>query len=189
MGRASVSIDGAAKGTVDLYAPSRGSVTKVYGGLPSGAHTVVVKVLGTKAAASTGLNVAHDAFVVGDLTTQESAAAVRYTSWRSTSQPAATGGTFRSSSTKNATVTCSFSGKGIDWVTAFGRGYGKAAVTIDGISKGTVDLYRSSATWQATIAYGGLALGQHTIVIKVLGSKNSSATGAEVVVDGFVVQP
>ena len=188
MGRASVSIDGAAKGTVDLYAPSRGSVTKVYGGLPSGAHTVVVKVLGTKATASTGLNVAHDAFVVGNLTTQESAAAVRYTSWRSTPQPAATGGTFRSSSTKNATVTFSFSGKAIDWVTAFGRGYGKAAVTIDGISKGTVDLYRSSATWQATIAYGGLAPGQHTIVIKVLASKNSSSTGVEVVVDGFVVQ-
>ena len=62
-------------------------------------------------------------------------------------------------------------------------------MTIDGISKGTVDLYRSSATWQAVIAYGGLAPGQHTMVIKVLASKNPSANGVDVVVDGFVVRP
>jgi hypothetical protein len=189
MGRVNVTIDGSSKGTVDLYSPSRGSLSKVYSGLSSGSHTVVLKVLGTKATASSGFNVAHDAFVVGNLTTQESAPAVRYTSWRSTSQSAASNGTFRSSSTKNATVSYTFSGRGVDWITAFGRGYGKAAVTIDGISKGTVDLYRSSATWQAVLAYGGLAPGQHTIQIKVLASKNSSATGVEVVVDGFVVRP
>jgi hypothetical protein len=189
MGRVSVTIDGSPKGTVDLYAPSRGSLAKVYDNLSSRTHTVVLKVLGTKATASSGFNVAHDAFVVGNLTTQESAPAVWFTSWRSTAQSAATDGTFRSGSTKNATVSFTFSGRGVDWVTALGPGYGKAAVTIDGLSKGTVDLYRSSMTWQAAIAYGGLAPGQHTIQIKVLASKHSSANGVEVVVDGFVVRP
>ena len=189
LGRASVTIDGSAKGTVDLYAPSPGSVSKVYPGLSNATHTVVIKALGTKATASTGTTITHDAFVVGTTTTQESAASVRYANWQSTSATGASDGTYRSSRTKNATATVVFTGTAIDWLTAFGRSYGRANVTIDGVSRGTVDLYRSSTTWQAKVSYAGLATGQHTMVIKVLGTKNSASTGPDVLIDGFVVYP
>jgi Divergent InlB B-repeat domain len=189
LGRASVTIDGSSKGTVDLYASSPGVVSKVYAGLSNRPHTVAIKVLGTKSSASTGTSITHDAFVVGTSTTQESAASVHYANWQSTSVAGASDGTFRSTRTKNATATVVFSGTAIDWVTAFGRTYGKAGVTIDGVSKGTVDLYRSATTWQAKVSFGGLTSGAHAMVIKVLGTKSGASTGTDVVVDGFVVHP
>ena len=102
---------------------------------------------------------------------------------------AATDGTYRSTPTKNATVTVTFSGASIDWITAKGRGYGQASVTIDGVPKGTVDLYASAMTWRSAVPYTGLSAGAHTMVIKVLGTKNAAATGTRIVVDGFVVHP
>ena len=188
-GIASVTIDGISKGTVDLYAAVPGSVSHVYSGLKSARHTVVIKVLGTKRAASTGTSVTLDAFVAGAVTTQEHGAAIRYGSWASTPQVAATDGTYRSTPTKNATVTVEFSGTAIDWITAMGRGYGRAAVTIDGVPRGTVDLCASTTTWRSSVGYGGLATGVHTMVIKVLGTKSPAATGTKIVVDGFVVHP
>ncbi len=80
----------------------------------------------------------------------------------------------------------SFTGTGVDWITATGPSYGKATVSIDGISKGTVDLYASSVHWQVVKSYAGLASGSHTIVVTVLGTKNASSTGTNVVVDAFV---
>ena len=127
--------------------------------------------------------------MVGTTTTQESALSVRYANWQSTSATGASDGTYRSSRTKNATATVVFTGTAIDWLTAFGRSYGRANVTIDGVSRGTVDLYRSSTTWQAKVSYADLATGQHTMVIKVLGTKSSASTGTDVLVDGFVVYP
>jgi hypothetical protein len=189
LGRASVTIDGSSKGTVDLYAPSPGAVSKVYAGLSNRSHTVVIKVLGSKSSVSSGTSITHDAFVVGTSTTQESSPSVRYANWQSTSATGASDGTYRSSRTKNATATVVFTGTAIDWLTAFGRSYGRANVTIDGVSRGTVDLYRSSTTWQAKVSYTGLVTGQHTMVIKVLGTRNSASTGPDVPVDGFVVYP
>ena len=188
-GRANVTIDGNNRGTVDLYASSPGSVSNVYSGLSNARHTVVIKVLGTKRAASTGTSVTLDAFVVGAAIVEEHDPGIGYGSWASTSQAAATDGTYRSTPTKNAIVTVTFSGSAIDWITAKGRGFGRAAVTIDGVPKGIVDLYALTTTWRSAITYVGLSAGPHTMVIKVLGTKSAVATGTRIVVDGFVVHP
>lgn len=182
-------IDGNTKGTVDLYATSPGSISNVYPGLASASHTVVIKVLGTKSVASTGTSVTLDAFVVGAVTTEELHPGIRYGRWASTTQVSATDGTYRSTPTKNATVTVAFSGTSIDWIAARGRGYGRASVTIDGAAKGTVDLYASTTAWRSLVTYGGLPPGPHSMVITVLGTKNAAATGTRIVVDGFVVHP
>jgi hypothetical protein len=64
-GEATVTIDGISQGTVDLYAASaRWKVAESYGGFASGSHTIVVTVLGTKYASSTGTRVVVDAFAV-----------------------------------------------------------------------------------------------------------------------------
>ena len=64
-GKARISVDGAIVATVDLYAAAAKlhQVVSVVN-LTPGAHTVEVKVLGTKNAASTGTRVDFDAFVV-----------------------------------------------------------------------------------------------------------------------------
>jgi len=64
-GIASVSIDGAGQGTVDLYSPGvTWDVVQSYSGLASGAHTIVITALGSKNASSTGTRVVVDAFLV-----------------------------------------------------------------------------------------------------------------------------
>ena len=74
-----------------------------------------------------------------------------------------------------------------DWITATGPFEGRATVTIDGVNKGTVDLYASSLHWQVLESFGGLAYGSHTIVVTVQGTKDAVSKGTEVVVDAFPV--
>jgi hypothetical protein len=186
-GRANVTIDGVNKGNVDLYSAAPASLTKTYAGLARTAHTIVIKVLGTKNASSSGTDVALDAFVVGSTATQESAPAILYDTWKNTNSVNAEGGNYRLGSLATARASVRFTGTAIDWITAKGKTSGKASVSIDGVSKGTVDLYAPVQTWRSAISYAGLAPGAHTIVIQVLGQKRAAATGTRVVIDGFVV--
>lgn len=186
-GRASITIDGKSKGIVDLYAASPAPLSKVYAALTNKAHTVVIKVLHTKDAASHGFSVRIDAFVAGAHITQESRTAVQYATWTSTAQARAADGTYRSAMDSRATVTVSFSGTSIDWKTTKGRAYGRASVKIDGVNEGIFDMYQGTTAWQSVIAFAGLSPGPHTMVIHVLGTKDPSATGTKVVVDGFAV--
>ena len=63
-GRAEVLIDGRSRGTVDLYARTAAPVSRVFAGLTRGSHTITVRVLGSKAAASSGSTVVVDRFLV-----------------------------------------------------------------------------------------------------------------------------
>jgi bacillopeptidase F len=186
-GKASVLIDGVNKGTLDLYSASAGRSTKVFSGLANRAHTVVIEVLHTKNNTSSGYGVRLDALIAGGTTVQESDTAIDYDGWASTAEPNATDGTYRSATASTATVTVTFTGRTIEWITAKGKAYGEASVAIDGVNKGMVDLYRSATQWKFPVSFAGLSSGAHTMVIQVLGRKNASATGTRVVVDGFVV--
>jgi hypothetical protein len=187
-GKASVTIDGNSKGTLDLYAASSTFTNVVYS-LPKKTHTIVLKVLHTKSAASAGYAVGLDAFIVGTTTTQDSEREITYDTWDGATQALATNGTYRWAADAKALVTVSFTGTAIDWVTAKGKGYGKASVKIDGVSQGTVDLYKSTTVWQSLISYSGLGAGPHTLTVQPLALKNPAATGKVVVVDGFIVHP
>ena len=185
-GKASVTIDGTNKGTVDLYSASPATLNRVYGGLANKVHTVVIKVLGTKNTASTGFNVRVDAFVAGSSTTQESDPAMQYDTWAYTAQAKAYIGSYRSASVATASATVTFTGTAIDWITGTGQGFGKASVSIDGGAPVTVDMYSSAAKWQQTVfSSGPLSAGPHTMVIQLLGTKNPSATGTKVMIDAF----
>jgi hypothetical protein len=65
---------------------------------------------------------------------------------------------------------------------------GKANVLVDGLSKGTVDLYEANNTWQVVKTYGGLNQGSHTLVIAPWQLKNAKSTGTFVPVDAFAGQ-
>ena len=191
-GFATVLVDGVRKGTVDLYAATPANATLTYGGLTGGNHTLTLRVLGTKRAAATGANVPVDGFLVGTSTTriQDDSARVGYDTWAGTSSAAASGSTYRGSSTAGSTTALTFTGTGVDWVTAVGPGYGKASVSVDGGTAVVVDLYRATQQWSTTgRSINGLPTGPHRIVITVLGTKNAASTGSTVVLDAFIVHP
>lgn len=187
-GNAQVLIDGVSKGTFDTYASAYQSSTLSFTGLASASHKIVVKALGTKNAAASAANVAIDGFTVGTTTTQESSAKVLYDKWKGVTNSSASGGTLRTNPTAGSTASLTFSGTSVGWVTVTGPGWGKAEVFIDGASKGVVDLYAVAVRYQTIKSYSGLASGSHTIMVKVLGTKNASSTANTVAVDGFVVR-
>jgi hypothetical protein len=187
LGIVEVRVDGNRKGTVDLYTATPGARSISFGGLRSAKHRIVIDVLGTKQAASTGTGVTVDGFSAAGTTTDERSTKVRFNTWRGESNKNATDGAFRVTNVRDSTVTVTFTGRGIDWIATGGRGYGMASVSIDGAAHGVVDLYRSATTWKIPIEFTDLPAGRHTLTITVLGTKNPSATGRSVAIDGFVV--
>lgn len=184
-GIASVTIDGVSKGNVDLYASTTGSLQKSFTGLAATRHKVVIKVTGTRNAASTGTAVSVDGFTVGTATVQESAKAVTYNTWVGASSTSASGGQYRVSGSAQASAVFRFTGTEVTWITATGPGWGRARVVLDGVDKGVVDLYATTASWQTARTYGGLAAGAHTLTISPLGTKDAAATSTKVPIDAF----
>ena len=112
---------------------------------------------------------------------------VQYDGWRGFKSASASGGYYRMSNVTGDTVSYTFTGTSLKWITRKGPNMGKALVTIDGVSKGTYDLYSSTVRWKQQLLFGGLGNARHTVVIHVTGTKNASATGANVALDGFLV--
>jgi len=97
----------------------------------------------------------------------------------------ASGSTYRASKVKNDKVSFKFKGALVTWVTRKGPDQGKTRVVIDGVSRGTIDLFSPTVQWKVPLAFGGLANVNHTLVIQVLGTKNASATDTNVTVDAL----
>jgi hypothetical protein len=120
---------------------------------------------------------------------QDNAAAIAYTGgWSAQNHAYAIGGTARETSTAGQTATFTFNGTSVAWVATRGDNRGRAEVRIDGVLKATIDLYNVSLQGRRIVfAQNVLSPGQHTIQIKVLGTKNASSSGTLVDVDAFVV--
>jgi hypothetical protein len=104
--------------------------------------------------------------------------------WTTQSTTSALGGKLRYSTSKGASVSYTFTGRGIAWVARRGTSQGKAAVYLDGKLAATVDLYASASytrwvAWQKT----NTPSARHTIKIVCLGTSGH----ARVDVDAFVV--
>ena len=65
---------------------------------------------------------------------------------------------------------------------------GLAAITIDGVSKGTIDLYAPTVEWQSSSRFCCLGPGKHLVVIRVLGQNSPGSEGQFVDLDGFRVE-
>jgi hypothetical protein len=187
MGKAKVLIDGKSKGIFDLYRAKRSAGSFTFTGLASRTHTVKLEVLGTKDAYSTGATVGVSGFKAGYAVTLASSPSIRYDTWAGVYQAAASRGSIRQSGSAAAWMSFTFTGRDIAWITETGPGYGRARVTIDGVARPTVDLYRKARTSQVRIFYGGLSKGKHTITIRPLGAKDKASTSTNVVFDAFRV--
>jgi parallel beta-helix repeat protein len=185
-GIAEVFIDGVSKGRIDLYSSTaQYQYVRAYSGLSSTVHTVVVKVLGQRNAASTGTQVRVDGFRVGTSTVDESYPAVRFGAWGGTLDAAAYGGSYRLSATAGASTYFSFTGTQFTWISARGPAYGQAQVYVDGVLKLTADQYSPTLQRQSLRTITGLSQSSHTVQIKVTGTRNPASTASTVVFDGW----
>jgi hypothetical protein len=64
---------------------------------------------------------------------------------------------------------------------------GLAAIIVDGVSKGTVDLYSPTVERQSSSRFCCLGTGKHVVAIRVLGQNSPGSTGQFVDPDGFRV--
>ena len=189
-GEAKVTLDGTQRWTVNLYAAASVLQPASFGAPASGRHRVVIKVLGKHSASSIGnLVVLNGLSVNGKAPVNADSPKISYDQWKTTSQVATSAGTFQSTAKKSSSVSLTFSGIGVTWVTANGPTYGKADVSIDGVDQGSVDLYAPTQTWQVDQTYAGLANGTHTITITALGAHDASASGNGVVLDSLIAIP
>ncbi len=64
---------------------------------------------------------------------------------------------------------------------------GKAAITIDGVDKGYIDLYSPDVVRQQSTTFSGLGKGIHVIHVTVAGQKNSLSSDYFIDVDRLIV--
>ncbi len=198
-GKALVSLDGGPGVPVDFYSPTVKHGQQVYntGSLTSGAHTVTIEWTGTKNFLATGTIIGLDAVdVVGTITPSpdipprygEANTNLAYGGpWSVTSSSLATDGSLKLLNSPGS-VTATFTGTYLAWVTKTAPTCGKAKVTLDGGGSTMVDLY-SAAEANRQIVYntGFLAPGAHTVTIEWTGTKNGAASNYQIGADAFDV--
>jgi GH25 family lysozyme M1 (1,4-beta-N-acetylmuramidase) len=186
-GKASVWIDGRAKGTFNQYAPSMSfKVARSFRHLARGDHTITIRVLGQEGApGATDTQVSVDAIEAGGKVIWSPE--LRF-AWGKAKNASASGGDVAVSDIARTTATFVFYGTGVDWHTMRGPHQGRAEIFIDGALSKTVDNY-ANAPGTAERSIGGLALGEHELRIVVLGQARPVARGTQTSIDAFTVIP
>jgi beta-galactosidase GanA len=95
-------------------------------------------------------------------------------------------GTESFSNTAGDSVSLSFSGTAVRWVTSKDTNHGIADVYLDGTLVGSIDTYAPGKQYQ-TVLYDvyGLPAGSHTLTVTVSGRQNPSASGSFISIDAF----
>jgi hypothetical protein len=109
--------------------------------------------------------------------------------WPIVANASAHGGTYAGEPSTVALAAFTFSGDSIDLVYRRGSLGGSAQVYIDGINKGTVNMYNATTQWwnnatPAVTAYSGLGTGTHTIMVANSGVAGTGG-GTYVYIDAF----
>jgi lysozyme len=187
MGKASVLIDGVPVSTFDGYARSlHAGVEHRLGGLGSGAHTLAVRVLGTKVARAKGTGVTVDAMRAnGSLHVNPKPSGG---TWGRVASPDATNGGYVLNDVADAAATLRFHGTGATWITVRGPAMGVAQIWMDGKLRKTVDLYAATRVFGAERTIDGLADRSHVLRVVVLGAHRKVSAGSSVAVDGWIVR-
>jgi DNA-binding beta-propeller fold protein YncE len=116
---------------------------------------------------------------------QDADTSMRYDGWRGVFEETAVGGAYRTSSDAGATATFRTPpAKALTWLTRRGPNQGKARISIDGRSRGVVNLYAATPSPHA-VSFDGLERRAHVVEVQVLGKKSTSSRGTWVAVDGF----
>jgi hypothetical protein len=123
--------------------------------------------------------------IVSQQTVEDTSPLITYGYWQGVTDAGASGGTYRQNALAGGHAQFKFSGTAVKWATIKGPDKGKATVTIDGVSKGSFDLYSATKT-PSVLTFSGLASTAHTVKILVTGTKNSLSSGYNVPIDAFI---
>jgi GH25 family lysozyme M1 (1,4-beta-N-acetylmuramidase) len=116
---------------------------------------------------------------------EQSSESVEY-EWRGVGARKAYGASYAVEHLGGAAASYTFTGTRVTWFTVTGPAHGKAAVSIDGRARGTFNQYAPSTEFKVGRTFKGLAPGEHTITVRVLGEKGStSGTDTQVAIDAF----
>jgi hypothetical protein len=120
---------------------------------------------------------------------QQNASQLAYTGvWTVSSATQASGGSYRVANASGMSMTATFNGTSLVWVSKTAPTYGMAKVSVDGGTAVTVDLYSAAIKYQQKVwATGTLSAGYHTVKIVWTGTKNPAATGTNICVDALDV--
>jgi hypothetical protein len=80
----------------------------------------------------------------------------------------------------------SFEGTELQYVYTKAPNRGMALVTIDGMPRGTIDLYDPQIVWHVGTVFGALKAGPHQVEIQILGRHDSASSGDFVDIDALV---
>lgn len=119
---------------------------------------------------------------------QETSASLAYSGTWSTSVylSGASKSYVKKATTSGNSVTFTFTGTYVGFVTTYGPTRGKAEVWLDGNKVDTLDLY-SATTKPGRMAWVmDVSSATHTVEVRALGTKNAAATAARVDIDAFV---
>jgi GH25 family lysozyme M1 (1,4-beta-N-acetylmuramidase) len=155
--------------------------------VPGQSYTVVVNPAGVTAVVDRSGNAATplEQGFAPPTEVQENSPAIRYT-WRNVAASAAYGRSYVVQNAAGATASYTFTGTSVTWFTVNGPAQGQASVWIDGRLRGVVNGYAPSVALRVPRAFRGLAPGNHTITVHVLGKKGSTAgTDTQVAIDAF----
>ena len=186
-GSAKIYIDGVLKSTTnDSSSSARWQVAKTWDTGSYGQHTIEV--------VNDGGYIDSDAFIVdittsGDGVHDNTASQLKYIgNWTSaTGWGGAHAGTLSWDATSEDAVTFTFIGNSVTYIYTRANNRGYAAVTIDGIDRGVVDLYSDVPLFQQGKNYSGLGSGPHTIHVTVTPNRNVQSLGNYIDVDAFKV--
>jgi beta-galactosidase GanA len=152
-------------------------------------------VLRHRDSTSTATNATHlrvDLGVDGTFTHDDTDTALTYTgaSWQHASGQPWTAGDYRDTESFSAnageSVSLTFTGPSVRWVSSLDANHGIADVLLDGAKVSTVDTYAATKQFQQVLySADNLAAGQHTLTIVATGTRNPAASGSFVVVDAF----
>ncbi len=172
-------LDGGAWADVSLPSPASTSISQL---LPT-SRAVQYEVRATDRAGNVGAWRTGSAFHLR--LASESSSAVHYAgTWVRRASSTALGGVIKSSHTRGATATYSFTGNQVAWIAARGPTRGSARISVDGRTVTTVSLH-SATTLPSRVAftYAWSSVGKHRITIRVAGTSGHPSVD----VDGFAV--
>ncbi|HEY1221675.1 MAG TPA: glycosyltransferase [Bryobacteraceae bacterium] len=82
-----------------------------------------------------------------------------------------------------------FDGHSLTYVYTRAWNRGIAEIVIDGVTRGSVDLYSPRIEWQSRVAYCCFAPGRHELTIRATGRHSPAATASFIDVDALIVDP
>jgi hypothetical protein len=172
LGKVDISVDGGTPVTVDLANPVTQYQQTVFstGILAAGMHWVQMT---KNATATTAQYISLDRVeVAGTLVAvtknEQTNAKLIYVPnpWATFSTGSASGGSYARTTATNGKVTITFNGIRFDWIATKGTTVRMANVSLDGVSKGTVNLAATTTAYQQDVwTTGFVPYGVHTVVI------------------------